>query len=125
MPLEMTPLPGRRGDRRQLPRGQETPAASPCQGPSSACQRGARPPLIPRPVALRKAGAGAVLSDGMVIAADDASDGVASLLASELEAATGWRIERGSLGMTSPHGVVRIEVVEPPTEPEWRHPSRT
>ncbi len=74
--------------------------------------------MIPRPVSIRKVGAGAVLSDGMVIAADDASTAVASLLASELEAATGWQIQRGPLGMTSPHGTVRIEVVEPTTEPE-------
>jgi hexosaminidase len=73
--------------------------------------------MIPRPVTMRSAGAGTVLSDGMVIAADDESAGVASLLASELEASTGWQIRRGPIGTTSPHGVVRIEVRDEPEAP--------
>ena len=44
------------------------------------------------------------------MAADDASAGVASLLAGELEAATGWRVRRDAPGATSPNGVVRLEV---------------
>ncbi len=46
----------------------------------------------------------------MVIATDNASTGVASLLASEIEAATGWQVERGANGARSPNGVVRLEV---------------
>ena len=53
----------------------------------------------------------------MVIAADDASADVASLLASELEAATGWRIRQGGLRTTSPRGVVRMEVSRPRAQP--------
>jgi hexosaminidase len=66
--------------------------------------------VIPRPRALRRGGPGVSLSDGMVLAADDASAGVASLLASELEAATGWLVRRDTLGASSPYGVVHLEV---------------
>jgi hexosaminidase len=66
--------------------------------------------LIPRPRSLRSGGPGTTLSDGMVVAADDESAGVASLLASELETATGWRILRDALGATNPNGVVQLSV---------------
>jgi len=69
--------------------------------------------LLPRPATYRKGGPGAELSDGMVISADSASLGVADLLASELEAATGWRVNRAEPGADSVHGVVRLEVVAP------------
>jgi hexosaminidase len=46
----------------------------------------------------------------MVISADSASSGVADLLASELEAATGWQVNRSGQGAESVHGVVRLEV---------------
>jgi hexosaminidase len=46
----------------------------------------------------------------MVISADSASSGVADLLASELEAATGWQVNRSGPGAESVHGVVRLEV---------------
>jgi hexosaminidase len=46
----------------------------------------------------------------MVVTADDASEGVASLLATELEAATGWRIGRDTPGTSSPNGTVHLEV---------------
>jgi hexosaminidase len=66
--------------------------------------------LVPRPASYRQGGPGAELSDGMVISADSASSGVADLLASELEAATGWRVNRSGPGAESVHGVVRLEV---------------
>jgi hexosaminidase len=52
----------------------------------------------------------------MVIDADDASQGVAELLAYEMGAATGWRVHR-SAGTESAHGVVRLRV-EKGTSPE-------
>ena len=66
--------------------------------------------LVPRPASYRQGGPGANLSDGMVIAADSASSGVADLLASELEAGTGWQVNRSGPGAESVHGVVRLEV---------------
>ncbi|HTT88722.1 MAG TPA: beta-N-acetylhexosaminidase [Acidimicrobiales bacterium] len=72
--------------------------------------------MIPRPGAVRRGGPSAVLSDGMVIAADEASAAVASLLATELEAATGWRIRRDALGASNPNGTVQLEV-RPAGEP--------
>ena len=66
--------------------------------------------MIPRPRVVRQSGRGTSLSDGVVVAADDASAGVASLLAAELEAATGWNIRRGAPGASSPSGVIRLEV---------------
>ncbi len=66
--------------------------------------------MIPRPRVVRQSGRGTSLSDGVVVAADEASAGVASLLAAELEAATGWNIRRGAPGASSPSGVIRLEV---------------
>ena len=66
--------------------------------------------MIPRPRVVRPGGPGATLADGLAVVADDASAGVASLLVSELEAATGWRVRRDALGTSSPYGVVRLEV---------------
>ena len=66
--------------------------------------------MIPRPTVVRRGGPGASLSDGMVVAADEASAEVASLLVSELEAATGWRVTRQAPGASSPFGVVQLEV---------------
>lgn len=66
--------------------------------------------MIPRPRVVRRGGPGATLADGLAVVADDASAGVAALLVSELEAATGWRIRRDALGTSSPYGVVRLEV---------------
>ena len=66
--------------------------------------------LLPRPASYRQGGPGAELSDGMVISADSASSGVADLLASELETATGWQVSRAGPGAGSVHGVIRLEV---------------
>jgi hexosaminidase len=66
--------------------------------------------LLPSPASRRQAGPGAELSDGMVISADNASSEVAHLLASELEAATGWQVNRSGPGADSVHGVIRLEV---------------
>ena len=60
--------------------------------------------LLPRPTSYREGGPGAELSDGMVISADSASSGVADLLASELEAATGWQVNTAGPGADSAHG---------------------
>jgi len=68
--------------------------------------------LIPRPGAARKSGVGTRLSDGMVISADDASEGVASLLAAELEGATGWHVGRERLRAGNQQAAVRLEVSE-------------
>jgi hexosaminidase len=68
--------------------------------------------LIPEPASVRPTDAGALLRSGMVVAADDPAADVASLLAGELEAATGWRVERAPAVATSPGGVVRL-VVDP------------
>ena len=65
--------------------------------------------MIPRPTNVRKEGPGTVLSDGMVVDADDASQEVAALLACEIEAATGWRVHRSAVTETA-HGVVRLRV---------------
>jgi hexosaminidase len=46
----------------------------------------------------------------MVIAADEGSSSVASLLASELEAATGWHVKRGGPGDKGLAGTVRLSV---------------
>lgn len=66
--------------------------------------------MIPRPSVVRTGGPAAVLSDGMVVATNDAAADVGSLLAAELEEGTGWHIKRDTLGATSPHGTVQIEV---------------
>ncbi len=66
--------------------------------------------LLPSPASRRQAGPGAELSEGMVISADSASSEVADLLASELEAATGWQVNRSGPGADSVHGVIRLEV---------------
>ena len=73
-------------------------------------ERERRAPVIPRPRSLRSGGPGTTLTDGMVVAADDESAGVASLLAGELEKATGWRVRRDTLGATNPNGVVQLSV---------------
>jgi len=66
--------------------------------------------LVPRPLRSRTTSSGTALSDGMVIAADEGSSSVASLLASELEAATGWHVKRGGPGDKGLAGTVRLSV---------------
>ena len=66
--------------------------------------------MIPRPVHSRDLGPGTTLADGMVIAADGPAQAVAALLATEVEAATGWQVLRAGPGVHSPQGVVRLEV---------------
>jgi len=68
------------------------------------------PDLVPRPGALRRRPGHAQFSDGMVIAADAGSTGVADLLACELGAATGWHVEKAGPDAGSTHGVVRLQV---------------
>ncbi len=71
--------------------------------------------MIPRPAFQRRRGdEPARLSDGMVIACDSACEQVGTLLRSELEAATGWRIELAPLGSQGANGTVRLEVVREP-----------
>ena len=74
--------------------------------------------MIPRPVTSRNVGPGTTLADGMVIAADGPGQGAAALLATEMEAATGWRVPRAGPGAQSPHGVVRLEVGPQPIADE-------
>lgn len=64
--------------------------------------------LIPLPAKISAGGGGCSLSDGMVIAADEASRGVADLLATELSAATGWVVETAPPGGGSTSGTVRL-----------------
>lgn len=66
--------------------------------------------LVPRPVSMTTLGQGAVLSDGMVVSSDQACSGVGDLLAGELEAATGWRVERGGPGASSQAGTIRLRI---------------
>jgi hexosaminidase len=70
--------------------------------------------MIPRPRAVRGTAEGTTFSDGMVVAADDASAGVASLLADELRAATGWRVGLEGPGAVSSHGTVQLAVQPAP-----------
>ena len=66
--------------------------------------------MIPRPARRSSTGAPARLSNGLVIATDEASAGAASLLRAELEAATRWRIEVRDAGEQGPHGTVTLRV---------------
>jgi hexosaminidase len=64
--------------------------------------------LVPAPRKLTRAGVGTALSRGMVVAADEGLGAVASLLAREIEAGTGWRVRLGGASETSEHGTVRL-----------------
>ncbi len=68
------------------------------------------PALIPRPTSVRNLERGASLSDGMSIAADPACAAVGDLFAGELEAATGWRVERAGPEASSLSGTVRLRL---------------
>ena len=80
--------------------------------------------LLPRPLRYRATSGTAVLADGMVIAADEAAWPVACLLASELEASTGWRVGRGGPDAQSPNGIVRLRVVGRGQVPDFPGPER-
>ena len=66
--------------------------------------------MIPRPARSANLGSGTTLADGMVIAASGPAQVVAALLATELEAATGWHVHRDGPDARNFHGVVRLEV---------------
>lgn len=75
--------------------------------------KGQGPSVIPRPRQAERLGSGAVLADGMVVAAGPGpAAAVADLLASELRAATGWEVHRAPASAQSPHGVVRLRTEE-------------
>ena len=66
--------------------------------------------MIPRPAHTRNLDTGTTLTDGMVIAADGPAQAVGALLATELEAGTGWQVHLAGPGAESPRGVVRLRV---------------
>ena len=68
------------------------------------------PAFVPAPRKVTWAGVGVKLSNGMVVAADEALAPVASLLASEIEASSGWRVEREGLAHGNEHGAVRLRL---------------
>ncbi len=75
--------------------------------------------MIPRPAHSRNGHPGTTLRDGLVIAADGPAQAVAGLLATELEAGTGWRLHRAGPDGHGPDGVVRLVVQpEPLADPE-------
>lgn len=78
--------------------------------------------MIPRPARSANLGSGTTLADGMVIAASGPAQAVAALLATELEAATGWHVRRDGPDARSPQGVVRLELKPVPSAgPESYH----
>jgi len=65
-------------------------------------------PIVPKPQILHEAHGGAVLSDGMLVAADAGCAEVADLLAGELQAATGWKVHRGEENLPTPGGTIYL-----------------
>jgi hexosaminidase len=67
--------------------------------------------IVPNPAVMRETAGGAELSNGMLIASEEACAGEGDLLASELEAATGWRLQRSG-DIASPQATVRLRLDE-------------
>jgi hexosaminidase len=67
--------------------------------------------VVPKPTTVRRATGGAVLCDGMLIVAQAGCASEAQLLANELEASSGWQLQR-TTDITSSQGTIRLVLDE-------------